>query len=253
MDRRERERREASQNKSIKCKEEVDFSYYIGWVDDLTKEEMQREHIFLYRSSRGSKKKLFKEMSIVEQVLKKIGVSLKRDVNGDPCIYGEIASGKISKLHQRSSLKRAIEESEDGKYPILVYSPSRLLRNEDYHPIFNKGVKPTRDEYEEFLDRTNSRGVEFISISNPNASVEEDEAFLTSIGGRFVRSKKQKRAGYCKKRRMKWKEESSRLLNIGYTTRQVADEISSKSGYKIDQSTIVRWSKIRSKEIVEVC
>lgn len=233
-------RREESKNRksgALDKDEQFDVSMYIGSMDKIPGEEV----VPVVRISYGSKKKLENTKVSTLKVLEDRGVKVKKDTNGKPMIFGDICSGKLHKYESRIGLKEAVRESENGKYPLVFMSPSRALRNEDYNPLFNPKAKPTKYEWETLRSNIGNH-IPLYCLTDPNISIEEDEAFLTGMSIKYAVSKPKKQ-GYCKRRRNQWKDYARGLIMEGKTMKYVAEEISSKCGHPISAMTICRWSK----------
>lgn len=197
-----------------------------------------KKQVVIYgRTSTGTKKDIEELKVHLNREAENRDIDVKKDKYGRKCIYVEVKSGKLSKLYNRKEFYRAVEESENGKYPILVVTPSRLLRNENYHPCWNQSLKPTQQEWEHFIKFFNLDDTTLYCLSDPNLSIDQDEAFLNKV----MVVEKPKRRGYSKSRKIKYKEYAVNLVREGYSYGKVANEVSEKSGHKISKTTIHKW------------
>ncbi len=140
-------------------------------------------------------------------------------------------SGKPNRL--RPILEAALEETKRMGIPLIIVTPSRLARSEEFNPRDDFNELPTRKHLESLLGDV-PRNLIF-TMSLANLELEEDREFLVKLEGELPKPKKRgkKRSPVKEAKRQK----AQKMRKEGKTLREIAVRIN------IPLSTVKRWCK----------
>jgi DNA invertase Pin-like site-specific DNA recombinase len=153
--------------------------------------------------------------------------------------FKEIDTGKANDLDNRAVLKAAINKAKDEKAVLVAESLSRFIRNEEYHPIKNWKVQPTKKDLG-LLDGIRS-GVVLATLLPLDVPPTREKGIQT-IRGQRIKNKyggrpKKKRGKYTVKKKELLLPKIIEMLHSNYLRKDIAKKL------KISRNTIRKWLK----------
>jgi hypothetical protein len=90
-----------------------------------------------------------------------------------------------------------------------------------------------------------AKGVELLTLNDPDADPPQDEAFLrqlvAGVKRRKVGRRKQKVLGEKKRLRRRWQKQVVKMREEGVTYREIADRIFAADGLTVTPATVRNW------------
>lgn len=149
-------------------------------------------------------------------------------------VFRHVGSGKLSQF--KSRLKKIMKElrKRDTRY-LVVMTPSRLIRSEKFNAIKNPDAMPNEKEWSELEKLAREEGIQFVTISEPDCTMEQDRLFLANAARKTIQ--KEKTIGKKKAKQM-----VIEMGNMGWSSRKIAEYMKGK-GFRITSRTVSRWMK----------
>lgn len=160
--------------------------------------------------------------------------------------HGETAKGRFLDPQERPALHAALSDARRRGVPLVVPCSSRIVRNSDYDAYRQPDLKPTVAEFEQFAKLAD--GITVLTLSDPDASCPDDEAFLRKLTadatGRPVGRPRKRAPGFRKDRRDRLRARVRALRRQGLSLRKIADVLT-REGFRVTHTAVANWLKGR--------
>lgn len=145
-------------------------------------------------------------------------------------------SAKSTNPYERPLLVASLDDCRANDTSLLIASPSRALRNEDFHPIHNPDAQYTEEEQDALIKL--AVGVSAIyCLVGPDTTPQEDEAFLIklalSVSDKNYEEEPTRKA-VCLPLAISLREK-------GFTLRDIARKLEETTGFSVNHEMVRRW------------
>jgi hypothetical protein len=190
--------------------------------------------VYLYCRDSSGRQNLYRQIRGACRRIRKLGIKVRY-------VYREIGDGKSLKSSERAELHKAIQRARERGIPLVLVCISRGVRNRCYHPYFSPKLKPTQQEFEEFLELAG--GVQIATLNDPDSDPPADEAFIRQLHAEVKRRKPgrpgRKPAGYTKQQMANWPHELvEEMRSQGMGWRTIAYELYLLEGISVSHMTV---------------
>lgn len=246
--RRERQKREEKKQRNREWKEAIpepvepaNAANYLTSIEDL-KKSGTTQVVVIARTSNGTDKEGTLERAVegVRKVLEPHGIKIATDpATGKELVFASKETGKSTQLKQRRTLITAIAAAKVNNLPLVAATPSRFLRHPDYDPRRNNDILPTTEQYEELAELAGT--VVLTTCCDPNATIHEDESFLTTLSQSVTGKKGGNKPKSRRTRKKALLPTVRELRQQGMGYKAIARTAAERHGVPLSHMTVKRW------------